>query len=49
MLNDFEKRYTTKPVDDIVFESDDSKALIEDLSSGSSPFPILEGKCVNLF
>ena len=45
MLNDFEKRYTPKTVDDIVFESDDSKELIEDLISGARPFPIREGKC----
>jgi DNA polymerase III delta prime subunit len=44
-LNDFEARYTPKAVDDIVFASDDSRTLIEDLISGSRPFPVREGKC----
>ena len=45
MLVDFEKRYTPKTVDDIVFADDDSKQLIEDLITGARPFPIKEGKC----
>jgi DNA polymerase III gamma/tau subunit len=45
MLVDFEKRYTPKTVDDIVFADDDSKQLIEDLITGARPFPIREGKC----
>ena len=44
MLVDFEKRYTPKTVDDIVFADDDSKQLIEDLITGARPFPIREGK-----
>ena len=31
MLVDFEKKYTPKTIDDIVFADDDSKQLIEDL------------------
>ena len=45
MLNDFENRYTPKTVDDIVFEDDHSRQLIEDLITGARPFPIREGKC----
>jgi len=45
MLVDFEKRYTPKTVDDIVFADDESKQLIEDLITGARPFPIKEGKC----
>ena len=45
MLNDFENRYTPKTVDDIVFEDDHSRQLVEDLITGARPFPIREGKC----
>lgn len=45
MLDDFENRYTPKTVDDIVFEDDHSRQLIEDLITGVRPFPIREGKC----
>jgi hypothetical protein len=45
MLDDFENRYTPKTVDDIVFEDDYSRQLIEDLITGARPFPIREGKC----
>ena len=45
MLDDFENRYTPKTVDDIVFEDDQSRQLIEDLITGARPFPIREGKC----
>lgn len=45
MLVNFEDRYTPKTIDDIVFESDDNKSLIEDLITGARPFPIKEGKC----
>ena len=45
MLDDFENRYTPKTVDDIVFEDDHSRQLIEDLRTGARPFPIREGKC----
>jgi DNA polymerase III gamma/tau subunit len=44
MLIDFEKKYTPKTVDDIVFADDGSKQLIEDLITGVRPFPIKEGK-----
>lgn len=42
---EFEQRYTPKSVDDIVFSSDESKRLVDDLISGARPFPIREGKC----
>ena len=45
MLDDFENRYTPKTVDDIVFEDDHSRQLVEDLITGARPFPIREGKC----
>ena len=45
MLNDFENRYTPKTVDDIVFEDDHSRQLVEDLITGARPFPMREGKC----
>ena len=42
---EFEKCYSPKSIDDIVFQDDVSKELIEDLISGDRPFPIREGKC----
>lgn len=45
MLVNFEDRYTPKTIDDIVFESNDNKSLIEELITGARPFPIKEGKC----
>ena len=45
MLDDFENRYTPKTVDDIVFEDDHGRQLIEDLITGARPFPMREGKC----
>ncbi len=45
MLDDFENRYTPKTVDDIVFEDDHSRQLVEDLITGARPFPIREGRC----
>jgi DNA polymerase III delta prime subunit len=45
MLKDFEQRYTPKTIDDIVFADDESKQLIEDLKTGTRPFPNSEGKC----
>ncbi len=43
--SEFESRYTPKTVDDIVFESDESKHLIEELINGDRPSPVREGKC----
>lgn len=45
MLVDFENRYTPRTIDDIVFADDESRQLIEDLITGTRPFPIREGKC----
>lgn len=44
-LQDFEQRYTPKSINDIVFPSDHSRDLIEDLINGDRPFPLHEGKC----
>jgi replication-associated recombination protein RarA len=42
---EFEDRYTPKTICDIVYPSEASKTLIEQLVSGQRPFPIAEGKC----
>lgn len=44
-LQEFEQRYTPKSINDIVFSSDHSRDLIEDLINGDRPFPLHEGKC----
>jgi len=43
--NTFEETYSPKTVNDIVFASQSSKQLIDQLISGQRPFPIQEGKC----
>jgi replication-associated recombination protein RarA len=45
MFSDFEQRFGPKCIDDIVFASDSTRNLIEDLITGARPFPITEGKC----
>ncbi len=45
MFKDFEERFTPKTINDIVFASQDSRDLIDDLVTGARPFPIREGKC----
>ena len=45
MFEDFEQRFGPKSVDDIVFASEDSRELIDDLITGARPFPVTEGKC----
>ena len=45
IFDNFEEVFTPKTIDDIVFASDDSKELVEDLVTGAQPFPIAEGKC----
>lgn len=45
MFSDFEERFGPKCIDDIVFASDSTRNLIEDLITGARPFPITEGKC----
>jgi replication-associated recombination protein RarA len=45
MFEDFEQRFSPKSVDEIVFASEDSRELIDDLITGSRPFPVTEGKC----
>jgi replication-associated recombination protein RarA len=45
MFQDFEERFTPKTIDDVVFASQDSRELIDDLITGARPFPIREGKC----
>jgi len=45
MFTDFEQRFGPKSIDDIVFASNNSRMLINDLVTGDRPFPIKEGKC----
>ena len=45
MFSDFEKIFTPKSIDDIVFSSDVTKDLINDIVNRARPFPITEGKC----
>lgn len=45
MFADFEELFTPKTIDDIVFASQDSRDLLDDLISGARPFPVTEGKC----
>lgn len=45
MFEDFEQCFTPKTINDIVFASQDSRDLIDDLVTGARPFPIHEGKC----
>ena len=45
MFKDFGERFTPKTINDIVFASQDSRDLIDDLVTGARPFPIHEGKC----
>ena len=45
IFENFEQIFTPKTIDDIVFSSDHSRDLVNDLVSGARPFPITEGKC----
>jgi replication-associated recombination protein RarA len=45
MFKDFEERFRPKTLDDIVFASDSTRELLDDLISGARPFPVTEGKC----
>lgn len=45
ILKDFEKKYTPKTIDDIVYADDETRVRISDLVSGIKPFPVREGKC----
>jgi replication-associated recombination protein RarA len=45
MFTDFEQRFGPKSIDDIVFASNNSRMLINDLVTGDRPFPVREGKC----
>lgn len=45
MFSDFEERFSPKSIDDIVFSSDETRQLIDDLVTGARPFPVTEGKC----
>lgn len=44
ILKDFEKKYTPKTIDDIVYAEDETRVRISDLVSGIKPFPVPEGK-----
>lgn len=45
MFKDFEKRFSPKTINDIVYSADDTRELIDDLVTGTRPFPVTEGKC----
>jgi DNA polymerase III delta prime subunit len=45
MFKDFEKHFSPKTIADIVFSDDDTRELIDDLVTGTRPFPVTEGKC----
>jgi DNA polymerase III delta prime subunit len=45
MFKDFEERFGPKTINDIVFASNQTRVLLDDLISGARPFPIEEGKC----
>lgn len=45
MFEDYEQRFSPKSVDDIVFSSEGTRELIDDLITGARPFPVTEGKC----
>lgn len=45
IFNDFFDRYSPKSMQDIVFADANSKTLLEDVVSGTLPFPIPQGKC----
>ena len=45
IFENFEQIFTPKTIDDIVFSSNHSRDLVNDLVSGARPFPITEGKC----
>lgn len=45
MFKDFEKCFSPKTIDDIVYSDDDTRELIDDLVTGTRPFPVTEGKC----
>jgi DNA polymerase III delta prime subunit len=45
MFGNFEEIFKPKSIKDIVFPSEESRELIEDLVSGVRPFPIQEGTC----
>jgi len=49
MFKDFEKHFSPKTIEDIVYSDDDTRELIDDLVAGTRPFPITEGKCGILF
>lgn len=45
MFKNFEKSFFPKTIDDIVYPDDDIRELIDDLVTGTRPFPVAEGKC----
>lgn len=45
MFEDFEQRFGPKSVADIVFASEESRQLIDDLIVDARPFPVTEGMC----
>lgn len=45
IFKNYEQIFTPKSIDDIVFASDETRELLDDLITGARPFPIKEGKC----
>ena len=45
MFKEIQENCVPKSIGDIVFSSEDSRELVEDLVSGARQFPITEGKC----
>jgi replication-associated recombination protein RarA len=45
LFDNFEAEFTPRSIKDIVFASNETRELIEDIISGERPFPIKEGKC----
>jgi DNA polymerase III delta prime subunit len=45
MFKDFQSRFTPKAIDDIVFGSEKSRQLLDDIIHNRMPFPVREGKC----
>lgn len=45
MFYNFEKQFTPKTIDDIVYADEKTRSFINDLIYQNRPFPITEGKC----
>lgn len=45
MTTNYEEKYTPKSIDDIIFASEKSRSLIDQLVKNIRPFPVKESKC----